>query len=151
MPTPTDSELMPAHISDAGKTSIADGTYKTPPATSSGLPKVVAAILGTLAGLAVPASALLPPPFNGVVMIVGFILAAVAGVALPTPTWAEGKPLLQGTLLTVAGSVVPILAAVANGLPTGPLQTGAYALALAAALAAGKVAPQLGSGGARVP
>lgn len=146
---PTDPELMPAHISDAPKLSIADGTYKDPPAKTSVLPKAVAGVLGILAGLAVPASALLPPPFNGLVMIVGFILAAVAGVALPTPQWAEGKPILQGTLLTVAGSAVPILVGVANTLPAGPLQAGAYALALAAALAAGKVAPQLGGG--RVP
>lgn len=101
-------------------------------------------IVGTV-GMALAAlSALLPQPWVYVAGIVAMLLCGLAGVASPTPTWAEGKPVLQGSLATAASALLGLLVTFAPSLPPQFLPIAAAVGGLLAFLI-GKPMPALGS------
>lgn len=101
----------------------------------------------SLATLAVPAlvalATFVPPAYAWVPGSLAFIAAFLSGQARPTPKWAAGKPLVQGPLVPLLVSAVPVLVALAQSLPAGGyLQISVYGLALVASGLAGLAAPE---------
>ena len=78
-----------------------------------------AAIVGTIGGLALAASAFVPAPWGTLVGLVGFIACVVAGVAASPPKVVEGKPILQGGALTAALALGETLHQFYGSLPAG--------------------------------
>lgn len=104
-----------------------------------------ALIVGTIGGIAVAASAFLPDPWNKVAMIAGFIVCVIAGVAAPMPSFAAGKPILQGAGLTVALSLSTGLEQFYHLLPDGWPRSLALGAAALLAFLCGKAAPSFGA------
>jgi len=105
---------------------------------------LAANIVGGLGVGIVAIAAMLPPPWSTVAGIVGFLCASLAGLSSPPPNFAEGKPVLQGTLLTIVGSAMALLVQFYPMIPA-PFQPIALAVAAALALVTGKAMPALGS------
>lgn len=100
-----------------------------------------ALVVGTIGGIVVAASAFLPDPWNKVAMIVGFIVCILAGVAAPMPSFAAGKPILQGAGLTVALTLSTGLEQFWHLLPEGWIRSLALGAAALLAFLTGKAAP----------
>ena len=105
---------------------------------------LAANIVGALGVAIVAAAAVLPAPWSSVAGVVGFLCASLAGLSSPPPNFAEGKPVLQGTLLTVVGTALALLVQFYAVIPA-PFQPIALAVAAALALVTGKAMPALGS------
>lgn len=105
---------------------------------------LAANIVGALGVAIVAAAAVLPVPWSSVAGVVGFLCASLAGLSSPPPNFAEGKPVLQGTLLTVVGTALALLVQFYGVIPA-PFQPIALAVAAALALMTGKAMPALGS------
>jgi hypothetical protein len=105
---------------------------------------LAANIVGGLGVAIVAIAAMLPAPWSTVAGIVGFLCASLAGLSSPPPNFAEGKPVLQGGLLTVVGTVMALLVQFYGVIPA-PFQPIALAVAAALALVTGKAMPALGS------
>jgi hypothetical protein len=112
-------------------------------APAKGLPAWLTGLLGLLAAGAVMGGTMLPAPWGLLVQVAGWVLGYVVGAAQPTPTWADGKPVVQGPFQAVLAGAVPVLAAAGSGL-SGWFQVAVHALALVCAALAGVAAPQLG-------
>jgi len=101
-------------------------------------------IVGTLGvGLAAVA-AMLPAPWGIVCAIVGFLLASLGGLSSPPPNFAEGKPILQGGILTAVTGAMGLLVQFYGVIPA-QFQPIALAVGAALALLTGKAMPALGS------
>lgn len=115
------------------------------PVTSKPLLTGLAAnIVGALGVAVVAAAAVLPAPWSSVAGVVGFLAASLAGLASKPPEFAEGKPVLQGTVLSVVGTALALLVQFYAVIPA-PFQPIALAVAAALALLTGKAMPALGS------
>lgn len=108
------------------------------------VPAGVAVVLAALSPMLLMAGSVLPAPWGGVVSILAFVMAGLAGIALPSPAWADGRPIVQGPALLVAGTAGPLVAGLSEHLPDGPIRLVAATVALVATFLAGKAAPQLG-------
>ena len=106
----------------------------------------VATVLGAVASALAVAAAFIPPPWGALAGVVAFVVGALAGLSLPAPKFLAGRPVLQGTALTVTGGAVPFLAQLGAMLPEGWPRAAANGLALLGAVLAGLAAPQLGGG-----
>lgn len=103
-----------------------------------------ALILGTIGGLAVAASPVVPDPWGKLVMVLGFAVAVLAGVAAPMPKFAAGKPLLQGGGLTLALTLSTGLEQFYHLVPDGWMRSLALAVGALLAFLCGKAAPSFG-------
>lgn len=104
-----------------------------------------ALIVGTIGGLTLTASVFIPAPWSTLVGIIGFIACVVAGVAAPPPKVVEGKPILQGSALTVALALAEPLHQLIAHLPAGWPQGLALGGAGLLAWLTGRALPQLGA------
>ena len=100
-----------------------------------------ALVVGTVGGLAAAASPAIPSPWGTLVMILGFVACVVAGVAAPLPKFAAGRPLLQGTALTVAVGASGLVEQFHATLPAGWPQSLALGLVALLAWLTGRAAP----------
>lgn len=105
---------------------------------------LAANLVGGLGVAIVAVAAMLPAPWSTVAGIVGFLCASLAGLSSPPPNFAEGKPVLQGTLLSVVGTLMALLVQFYSVIPA-PFQPIALAVGAALALLTGKAMPALGS------
>lgn len=105
----------------------------------------VALVVGSLGTAAAAIAPLLPPPFSVPVGIIGFISAALAGLAVRPPAVVEGKPLVQGTALTLSGLALGGLAQLYPMLPAGWPQSAAFGVVAVLAWLSGKTLPALGT------
>lgn len=117
----------------------------TKPLLSGNAAKVVGA-LGTLLAGASP----LLPAVSGVsltapALILGFILVSLAGLASAPPAVTEGKPVLQGSALVIAGGAAGLLQQFYSVIPAGWPQSLALAVLAILAWLTGRAMPQLGS------
>lgn len=108
----------------------------------SGTAATIVGAIGTLLAVSV---AFIPAPYNVPVGIVGFIAALLAGVAAKPPAVVEGKPVLQGTALTVAMGAAGMLEQFYTAIPPGWPQGLALGAMAALAWLTGKALPKLGS------
>lgn len=104
-----------------------------------------ALIIGTICGLATAASAFIPSPWGTLVAIIGFIGCVLAGTSAKPPSVTAGKPVLQGALLTIAGSLEGVLHQFYAMIPPGWPQSLALGLAAILAWLTGHALPALGS------
>jgi hypothetical protein len=98
--------------------------------------------------IAVGVSALvgvLPAPWGGLAGVVGVILATLAGVAAPASGVTDGKPVLQGTALTIALALAAGLESMWGAIPDGWPQSVALSVMAIAAWLTGKSMPALGN------
>lgn len=63
----------------------------------------VAVVLGSVAS-----SGVIPAPWDGFLALIGLVMAGLVGTTLPSFNFARGNAIVQGTLLTVLGSVFGI-------------------------------------------
>ena len=105
----------------------------------------VALIVGTIGGLIAAASPFIPAPWSMPVAIVGFLAASLAGLAAAAPKVAEGKPVVQGALLSVATAAMTMLVQFFSVIPQGWPQSIALGLAAVLAWLTGHALPPLGS------
>lgn len=100
----------------------------------------------SLAALAVPTllalATVVPSGFGWLPVTLAFVAAFFTGQALPAPKWAAGKPLVQGPLVPVLASLVPLLVAFAQQLPAGYVQVAVYGVALVLSGLAGLASPE---------
>lgn len=76
-------------------------------------------LVGTVGGLAATFSPALPEPWRNLVLVLGYVACVVAGVASPLPSFAAGKPLLQGAALTAAVGAAGLVEQFHTVLPAG--------------------------------
>lgn len=113
-----------------------------PPVPLSGK---AAFIVGTIGGLLAAASPFIPAPWSMPATILGFLAASLAGLAANPPHVTEGKPILQGGLLTAATAVMTVLVQLFPAIPPGWPQSIALGLAAFLAWVTGRALPHLGS------
>lgn len=117
--------------------------FKAPAVPLSG---TAAAVVGIIGSIMLAAVAFIPAPWNVLVGLVGFLACALAGLAARPPEILAGKPLLQGTALTIATAVGALLQQmVLPALPPGWIQSVAYAVLGVLAWLTGRALPALGS------
>lgn len=104
-----------------------------------------AAIVGTIGTIAAGASILVPAPWGTLVAVLGFLAAAIAGLSAPAPKVTEGRPVLQGTALAVATTVLTLLVQFYAMVPPGWPQSIALSVAALLAWLTGKALPALGA------
>lgn len=105
----------------------------------------VGAIVGTLGVLTAGASTLLPDPWNYFVGVAGVLAAALAGMSARPPTLVEGRPILQGAALVVAGGLGALLVQAWPMIPVGWPQAIALTVAAVISRLTGHALPMLGS------
>jgi hypothetical protein len=112
----------------------------------SPLPARWAAVLGTL-GTALAAAAPALPWADAAfpVALAGFLAASVGGLAAAPPAFTEGRPLVQGTALTVATVALAVLQQLYPQVPAGWPQSVALAGGALLAWATGTALPHLGA------
>lgn len=115
------------------------------PPSPSPLSGKAAFIVGTVGGLLAAVSPFIPAPWGMPATILGFLAASLAGLAANPPHVTEGKPLLQGGLLTAATAVMTMLVQFFPAIPAGWPQSIALGLAAFLAWATGRALPHLGS------
>jgi hypothetical protein len=104
-----------------------------------------ALIVGAIGGLIAAVSPFLPAPWSMPVTIVGFLAASLAGLGAAAPKVAEGKPVLQGGLLTVATTALTLEVQFFGAIPQGWPQSIALGLGALLAWLTGHALPHLGS------
>lgn len=104
-----------------------------------------ALIVGTIGGLIAAASPFIPAPWSMPVAILGFLAASLAGLGAAAPKVAEGKPVLQGGLLSAATVAMTLLVQFFAMIPQGWPQSVALGLAAILAWLTGHALPHLGS------
>ncbi len=104
-----------------------------------------ALIVGLIGIIAAAVSPIIPAPWGALVGILGFLAAVLAGNAAVPPTVTAGKPILQGALLALAGSLEAVLHQFYALIPAGWPQSLAMGLAALLAWLTGKALPALGS------
>lgn len=103
-----------------------------------------ALVVGTLGTLAAAAAVFVPQPWGGLVAVLGFVAASLAGFAVASPKLTEGRPVLQGGLLTGAVALLGLLAEFWAMLPPGWPQSLAAGAAALLAWLTGRALPPLG-------
>lgn len=103
-----------------------------------------ALVVGTIGTLAAAAAVFVPHPWGGLVAVVAFIAASLAGFAVAPPKLTEGRPVLQGGLLTGAVALLGVLAEFWSLLPPGWPQSVAAGAAALLAWLTGRALPPLG-------
>lgn len=78
-----------------------------------------ALIVGTIGGLVLASAAFIPSPWNMLAGWVGFIACVLAGMVVKPPAAIVGKPVLQGTALTVASGVMGLATQFYPLIPSG--------------------------------
>lgn len=104
-----------------------------------------AIIVGTLGLAAAAVSAVISAPWGTLTAIVGFLAAGLAGLSAPAPKVTEGRPILQGTALTLAVGAGEALHQFYAALPPGWPQSVALSVAALLAWLTGRALPQLGA------
>jgi hypothetical protein len=90
-------------------------------------------------------SPMVPPPWNVAVAWAGFLAAALAGLSVHPPESMAGKPIIQGTALSVASGALTALSQLYGLVPAGWPQSVALSVAGVLAWLSGSALPALGS------
>lgn len=104
-----------------------------------------AVIIGAIGTAVLAGAPFIPAPWGTVAGLVGFLACSLAGLSAAAPVFAEGKPILQGAVLTAATAALGLLSTAYPALPSGWPQSVALAVAGVLALLTGKAMPALGS------
>lgn len=122
---------------------MADSTPAAPLAAP--LSGRAALIVGTIGGLIAAASPFIPAPWSMPGAILGFLAASLAGLGAAAPKVAEGKPVLQGGVLSAATVAMTVLVQFFPLIPQGWPQSITLGLGTLLAWLTGHAMPALGS------
>lgn len=112
----------------------------------SPLPGPWAASLGTLGTVLAAAAPALPwADATTPVAVAGFLAASLGGLGAAPPSFAEGRPLVQGGALTAATAALAVLQQLWPQVPAGWPQSLALAGGALLAWATGSAMPHLGA------
>lgn len=113
--------------------------------TKAPLSGTASVIVGTVGGLLIAASPMIPAPWGALAGLVGFIAAGLAGASAAAPKLTDGKPMVQGTVLTVITSLLGLFHQFYPLIPAGWIQSVALGVAGIFAWLAGKSIAPLGT------